>query len=61
MKKVVQYMTIDEMHLAFDLLCESKPEIINDAQNFTEVLVGLAERTGRVVNFNDVRVAMRSL
>ncbi len=54
-------MTIDEMHLAFDLLCESKPEIINDAQNFTEVLVGLAERTGRVVNFNDVRVAMRSL
>ena len=57
----MKYLTVNEIQMAYDLLVGSNPQIINDAQEFVELLVGVYEKTDVKVGWNEVRLALRNL
>ena len=56
-----RYLSVNEIQLIYDLLCENNPDIVNDVQNFIELLVDIYEGDGIKVGYNEVRMAFRSL
>jgi hypothetical protein len=57
----MKYLTVNEIQMAYDLLVGSNPQIINDAQEFVELLVGVYEKTDVKVGWNEVRLALANL
>ena len=57
----MKYLSVFDIQMAYDLLVESNPQIINDAQNFVELLVRIYEDDSTKVGWNEVRIALRSL
>lgn len=57
----MKYLSVFDIQMAYDLLVESNPQIINDAQNFVELLVRVFEDDNTKVGWNEVRIALRSL
>tara|TARA_B110000967_G_C18857739_1_gene548196 strand:+ start:421 stop:606 length:186 start_codon:yes stop_codon:yes gene_type:complete len=61
MKNSVKYMSVSEIRIAYNYLSAIKPEIVNDAQAFTESLVPMSRASLKAFRFNEVRLAMRNL
>jgi len=57
----MRYLTVSEIQMAYDLLVSANPQIINDAQEFVELLVRVYEDGKIKVGWNEVRQALRSL
>jgi len=57
----MKYLSVNEVQMAYDLLVGMNPQIINDAQNFVELLVRVFEDDNTKVGWNEVRLALRSL
>ena len=57
----MKYLSVFDIQMAYDLLVESNPQIINDAQNFVELLVRVFEDDNTKVGWNEVRLALRNL
>jgi len=62
MKNSVKYMSVSEIRIVYNYLSSIKPEIVNDAQAFTESLAIAADVFKlKPIRFNEVRLAMRNL
>ena len=57
----MRYLTVNEIQMAYDLLVGANPQIVNDAQEFVELLVRVYEDGKIKVGWNEVRQALRSL
>mgnify|MGYP000891870888 FL=1 len=57
----MRYLSVNEIQMAYDLLVSANPQIINDAQEFVELLVRVYEDGKIKVGWNEVRQALRSL
>ena len=57
----MKYLSVFDIQMAYDLLVESNPQIINDAQNFVELLVRVFEDDNTKVGWNEVRLALANL
>ena len=57
----MRYLTVSEIQMAYDLLVGANPQIVNDAQEFVELLVRVYEDGKIKVGWNEVRLALRSL
>ena len=57
----MRYLSLNEIQMAYDLLVGSNPQIVNDAQEFVELLVRVYEDGKIKVGWNEVRQALRSL
>jgi hypothetical protein len=57
----MRYLSVNEIQMAYDLLVGANPQIINDAQEFVELLVRVYEDGKIKVGWNEVRQALRSL
>lgn len=57
----MKYLSVFDIQMAYDLLVESNPQIINDAQNFVELLVRIYEDDSTKVGWNEVRLALANL
>ena len=57
----MRYLSVKEIQMAYDLLVSANPQIINDAQEFVELLVRVYEDGKIKVGWNEVRQALRSL
>jgi hypothetical protein len=57
----MKYLSVNEIQMAYDLLVGMNPQIVNDAQEFVELLVRLYEDGQTKVGWNEVRLALRNL
>jgi hypothetical protein len=57
----MRYLSVNEIQMAYDLLVGANPQIINDAQEFVELLVRVYEDGKIKVGWNEVRQALRNL
>ena len=57
----MRYLSVNEIQMAYDLLVGSNPQIVNDAQEFVELLVRVYEDGKIKVGWNEVRQALRNL
>ena len=57
----MKYLSVNEIQMAYDLLVGMNPHIVNDAQEFVELLVRLYEDGQTKVGWNEVRLALRNL
>ena len=56
----MRYLTVSEIQMAYDLLVSANPQIINDAQEFVELLVRIYGDDYKI-GWREVRLALRSL
>ena len=57
----MRYLSVYDIQMAYDLLVDANPQIINDAQEFVKLLVRVFEDDTTKVGWNEVRIALRSL
>jgi hypothetical protein len=56
----MKYLDIHDIQMAYDLLVGANPQIVNDAQEFVELLVRIYGDDYKI-GWREVRLALRSL
>ena len=56
----MKYLDIHDIQMAYDLLVGANPQIVNDAQEFVELLVRIYGDDYKI-GWREVRLAMRNL